>query len=93
MDCPAGLRYNYTINQCDWPANVPCDQGMCCTITPIYYQVILAILCVRITFLSGFVSIFDPAQHRLKLNKKNFANKNGNDITTFLDFKLKLFRR
>ena len=37
MDCPAGLRYNYTINQCDWPANVPCDQGMCFTITPVYY--------------------------------------------------------
>ncbi|KAL9966350.1 hypothetical protein ACROYT_G024405 [Oculina patagonica] len=28
MDCPAGLRYNYTINQCDWPANVPCDQDI-----------------------------------------------------------------
>ena len=37
MNCPAGLRYNYTINQCDWSANVPCDQGMCCTISPIYY--------------------------------------------------------
>ena len=45
MDCPAGLRYNYTINQCDWPANVPCDQGMCFTIKPVYYQAIPACLC------------------------------------------------
>lgn len=53
MDCPAGLRYNYTIDQCDWPVNVPCDQGMCCTITPVYYQQVFLFCSACASFLWG----------------------------------------
>ncbi|KAM7447623.1 hypothetical protein ABFA07_004168 [Porites harrisoni] len=37
-NCPAGLRYNYVLKQCDLPANVPCDEG----VVPVEVRTILA---------------------------------------------------
>ena len=70
-DCPTGLRYNYTINQCDWPAHVPCDQGMLFTVKLTCSQLLKFDKFMYIAFENKWVV---PRNHAIIING-NFRSK------------------